>query len=125
MKDAVKEKLKKEISEIRDIMYAAQSSFKIVDYILRIRGAAEGEFIDRSQYLKYSADMHWGIYITEMSKLFSKRKTDHFNLHQFINKFKSTGEYSTALIPTSSIDIWENNLLLKKEAELIINTSIK
>lgn len=114
----VKEKLLAEVTEIRDIMFKAQASFKIVDYLYRTRDGVEIEVINYSQFLKYTASIHWGIYVTEMSKLFVNRRTEHFNIHQFINKFKDGGEYRTSHIPDNSIFLWEANLSQSKETQL-------
>lgn len=121
MDERIKSQLRSELIEIRNIMFNAQSSFKIVDYIYRTSDTIEKEVINRSQYFLYSAQVHWRIYVTEMSKLFKKAKNDHFNIHQFINKFKEGAVYRTVLIPDSSIENWEISLSFEKEQKLIEN----
>jgi hypothetical protein len=121
MEPIIKRRLREELIEIRDIMFKAQTSFKIVDYIYRTRQGIEIEVISRSNYFQWSGSTNWRIYVTEMSKLFKKGRNDHFNIHQFISKFKEGGEYRTPLIPDSSIQIWEDNLSLEKEKKLIEN----
>jgi len=116
-----KDELYKYITEIRNIMFSAQSSFKIVNYLYRERSGMEIEVVKRSQFLLYTASIHWQIYVTEMSKLFANRKGDKFNLHKLINKFKPTGEYYCTEILQNSVLIWEQNLKLDKEANLIKN----
>lgn len=125
MDEIIKEKLRKEITEVRDIMFTAQSSFKIVDYLYRTRTEAEYSIVNRSQFLKYTAHTHWRMYVTEMSKLLSNRRTEHFNIHQLIDKFKAGGIYRTSSIPDTSIRIWEDNLRLNNEAEWISNLIVQ
>jgi hypothetical protein len=117
----IKDKLKKEMDEICNIMFVAQSSLKIVDYLRRTREGMEIEVVRHSMFFKYTANVHWQMYVTEMSKLFRDGKNEYFNIHKFIRKFKDAGEYHTHLITDNSIQIWESNLSLEKEKTLIEN----
>ena len=120
--DKVKlDKLRDHTNEITDIMFRAQSSFKIVDFLYRQREGLETEIINRNSFLLYTADVNWRIYVTEVSKLFAKRNNEHYNVHKFIKKFKEGEEYETDEIPLNSIKIWEANLSQEKEEHLIKN----
>lgn len=117
----IKENLRKQIGEMRNILFTAQSSFKILDYLYRTRSENDYTIINGSLFLKFTASTHWRIYVIEMSKLFSNRRTEHFNIHQLIGKFKPGGEFHCEMIPNNSIKIWEDNLVLKHETALIDN----
>jgi len=108
-------KLRAHTKEIYDIMLLAQSSFRIVDYLYREREGLEIEVINQNQFLKYTAEMNWRIYVIELSKLFSDRDSDWFNLKRFIQKFKKGYEYNKIKeIDNQSILYWEQNLALEK-----------
>jgi len=119
------EKLQQHTKEIYEIMFRAQSSFKIVDYLYRERDGLAIEIINTSQFLKYTAETHWRIYVIELAKLFAPRKSEHYNLHHFIEKFKPGMEYSISEIDADVIEKWEqlvdgektkiNNLLQQRD----------
>lgn len=115
MKSETLEKLKLYTKEINDIMLLAQSSFSIVYYLLRREDDLEREVINQNQFLKFSREIYWRTYVTELSKLFAERHSDHFNLHDFINKFKEGKEFEIKEIDEYSIQIWEDNLKLEKK----------
>ena len=112
--EEVLSKLKQHTKEINDIMLLAQSSFKIVAYLYRERSGFEIEVVNQNQFLKYSAESHWRIYVTELAKLFAARDSDWFNLNRFIRKFKKGMEYEVEQIDEHSILIWEQQLELQK-----------
>lgn len=115
MKSQTLEKLKVHTKEINDIMLLAQSSFLIVDHLLRSDDALEREVINQNQFLKFSREIYWRTYVTELSKLFVNRSSDYFNLHSFIKKFKKGMEFEVGKIDEHSIKIWEDNLHLEKK----------
>jgi len=121
MTESIKEKILTHTTEIRNIMLSAQSAFKIVDFLYGERSGVEIEVVNTNQFLQYAAETYWRIYTIEMAKLFAKRSTEHFNIHDYIKKFKPGGEYQNNNISDSSILIWEQNLALTKEAAWIEN----
>lgn len=110
----MKEKLKNHTREIQDIMFLAQSSFKILSYLYLEADDVENDIIENSQFLKFSREIHWRIYVIELSKLFADRKSEHFNLYAFIQKFKKGMEYEIKEIDERSIELWELNLKMEK-----------
>ena len=115
------DKLRIHTNEITNIMFRAQSSFKIVDFLYRQREGLETEIINRNSFLLYTAEVNWRIYVTEISKLFAKRNNEYYNIHKFIKRFKKDEEYETDEIPLNSINIWEENLSQEREEKLIKN----
>ncbi|MFX1707191.1 hypothetical protein PV783_24700 [Chitinophaga sp. CC14] len=111
-------KLKDHTKEINAIMLRAQSSFRIMDYLYRTSEGLEIEIIRNHQFLKYTAELNWRIYVIELSKLLkpNPNKDDYYNLTTFISKFKQGQEYE--MIPgidNETITKWEDSLKDLKE----------
>ncbi len=121
MTDQLMTKLYKHTTEIRDIMFNAQSAYKIVNFLYRERSGVEIEVININQFLLYTAEINWRIYTIEMAKLFANRKSEHFNIHEYIKKFQPGREYRNINVSDSSILIWQQNLALTKDATWINN----
>ncbi|MGF7076262.1 hypothetical protein [Mucilaginibacter sp. 3215] len=114
--EALLNKLENLTKEVRDIMLLAQSSFKIVEYLYLDKAPLELEVIKQNQFLKYSREIHWRIYVTELSKLLANRPGDYYNLHKFIEKFKPGFEYnSVKSINLTTLTAWENQLISVKD----------
>jgi hypothetical protein len=114
--EALLNKLENHTKEIRDIMLSAQSSFKIVEYLYLDKTPLELEVIIQNQFLKYTREIHWRMYVTELSKLLANRPGDFYNLHKFIEKFMPGFEYhSVKSINPTTLTIWENQLISAKD----------
>lgn len=122
LNDEQKQELRAELEEILEILFFAQENYKAFKY-LRIREDDDDKAYVKKMnaYFGFAAITHWRTVIIELSKLFASRKNEHYNLHRFVGKLKTGGEYFGAEISEVKIREWEDIFVIQKDviADLI------
>lgn len=120
MTDEQKQELKQEIEVINEILTYARESFKIAEYLFTPDEDGEKNYSKRMLvFFYYDARIHWRTCVIELSKLFSGKKGDIYNLEKFIRKLSRDGVFAYANIPQSQLDQWM--LLINNERAVITN----
>lgn len=117
MKEKKKIELKKETWELAEILLLAQESLKVVEYLLKDEEDQDKEYSKRMNAIfVYSRSIYWRVIVIELSKLFSEKDTERYNIYKFISKLKLDGHYGDALISVSEIEAWEKKLADNKDS---------
>ena len=117
MKEKKKAELKKETWELAQILFLAQESLKIVEYLVKDEEDENTVYSKKmNAFFVYSTSIYWRVIVIELSKLFSDNDKEHYNIHKFISKLKPDGYYGDASISPSAIEIWEKALVDNKDA---------
>lgn len=114
-----KQELKKETWEISEILFWAQESLKVVQFITKKEEDDDMAYVKRNAFFVYSTSIYWRVIVIELCKLFSSKDTEQYNLQKFISKFKKAGHYGDACIALGTIIDWEE--MLGKEKDIINN----
>jgi hypothetical protein len=117
LKEKKKLELKKETCELAEILFLAQESLKVVEYLLKDEENEDKEYSKRmNAFFVYSRSIYWRVIVIELSKLFSEKDSEHYNIYKFISKLKLDGHYGDALISGSEIEAWEKTLADNKDS---------
>jgi len=117
MKENRKKSLKKEIKKISKITLEAQSSFLIVEYLLKDEKDDDKSYEkNMNTFLYFSKISFWQKAVLELSKIYLDR--EKFSLIKLIRKLKNDGEYSKAKIPNEKLQEWSEHI---SHNEIVIN----
>lgn len=117
MKEEKKAELKKETWELAEILFLAQESLKIVEYLIKDEADDDKVYSKRmNTFFVYSRSIYWRVIVIELSKLLTEKSSEQYNIYKFISKLKQHGHYGDALISVSEIEVWEKILADNKDS---------
>jgi hypothetical protein len=117
MKEEKKSELKKETWELAEILFLAQESLKIVEYLIKDETDDDKVYSkNMNSFFVYSCSIYWRVIVIELSKLLSDKSTEHYNIYKFISKLMPHGHYGDAKISPDKIEIWKNALTENKDS---------
>ena len=109
----LKEDLHEEISEIWNILIFIKENYAYSRYLHKPRTQEELEYINGSSDFQYFRHILWRMCIIDLSKLFSNKPNERFDLKHLLNKLKYSGHYRMLQFDTKFIDKWEGEIELR------------
>src|SRR5690242_16366133 len=107
--------LKNETQEINEILFLAQESLKVVEYLLMDEKDDDKVYVKKmNAFFGYTTILYWRVIVIELSKLLSNKENDHYNIKKFISKLKRDGYYGDANIDADKITKWESTIASEK-----------
>lgn len=117
MKEEKKAELKKKTWELAEILFLAQESLKIVEYLIKDEADDDKVYSKRmNAFFVYSRSLYWRVIVIELSKLLTEKSSEQYNIHKFISKLKQDGHYGDAKIFPDKIEKWEKTLTDNKDS---------
>lgn len=115
-----KEKLKKNIRSIWEILTISKECFEYAFYFHKPETDDESEYLNKSRDFKFIRHILWRMTIIELSKLFRNSKnSDRHNLNHFINQLKRNQYFGDIGVLEEKIQNWEK--VLQDNQKLITN----
>lgn len=106
-----KEKLKKNIRSIWEILTISKECFEYAFYFHKPETDDESEYLNKSRDFKFIRHILWRMTIIELSKLFRNSKnSDRHNLNHFINQLKRNQYFGDIGVLEEKIQNWEKVL---------------
>lgn len=102
------DELKKDLWRITEAYAIAKENFNYCYYLHQPKTDSELKYVNLDRHLKVIRHSLWRLTIIELSKLFSNRVTDKFNLYRFIPKLSN--HYRTIIPSNLQTEEW-NHLL--------------
>ncbi len=116
MDEKLKSELRSEIWEICDILFTAQETLKLVEYLLEKEDDADKNFVKRSPYFQFQVEINWSTIVIQLCKLFSSNRNEQYNLYGFMNKFKEGSDFGDLKIDDNTILEWRKALSAEKDS---------
>jgi hypothetical protein len=117
-----RKQLQDQLWRITEIYLNAKENFNYCYYLHRPDTKEEAEYIAIDRSLLFIRHSLWRLTIIELSKLYSSKENDKFNLHKLVNRFSEEGFCSKLGIDFSDVLIWESQIISKGVAIENVNT---
>lgn len=112
-----KEEIRNEITKIWLILVNAKECFHYSFYLHKPSTLEEQDYLDESVDFIFIRGILWKMAITELSKLFSSKNSDRYNIMHFIGKCKKDGHFKNQGIDDTTIKEWISEI--EKNEEII------
>jgi len=99
--------LKIEIKNVWDIFINANECFHYSNYLHNPETQDELDYLNSSRDLQYIRHIMFRMLIIELSKLFSDKKGDRFNIQHLINKLNKNGNFGNMGISDDVLKRWD------------------